>query len=89
MGTKVDIEKTLHSYLCKKCLLSFDMLKSDYFALIGVLPCNFLILKIWVFMVVVRVDRPRGLDSWTVPVWSPKNKELFRNGLMDCPRVEP
>ena len=40
-------------------------------------------------MVVVRVDRPRGLDSWTVPVWSPKNKELFRNGLVDRPRVEP
>ena len=39
-------------------------------------------------MVVVRVDRPRGLDSWTVPVWSLKNKELFWNGLVDRPRVE-
>ena len=85
MGTKVDIEKTLHSYLCKKCLLCFDMLKSDYFALIGVLPCNFLILKIRVFMVVVRVDRPRGLDSWTVPEnWTCGPSP--RIGLVDPPQ---
>ena len=34
-------------------------------------------------------DRPRGLDSWTVPAWSLKNKELFFIGPVDRPRVEP
>ena len=35
------------------------------------------------------VERPRGLDSWSVPAWSLKNKEWFRIGLVDCPRMEP
>ena len=29
------------------------------------------------------------LDLWIVPAWSPKNKEVFRIGFVDCPRVEP
>ena len=29
------------------------------------------------------------LDSWIVLAWSLKNKELFRIGLLDRPRVDP
>ena len=29
----------------------------------------------------------RGPSSWTVPAWSLKNKELFRIGLLDFPRL--
>ena len=29
------------------------------------------------------------MDSWIVPAWSLKYKELFRIGLVDHPRVEP
>ena len=40
---------------------------------------------------IALVDRPRGLDSWTVPrgldiSWSLKNKGLFRIALVDGPR---
>ena len=28
------------------------------------------------------------MDLWIVPAWSLKNKEVFRIGLVDCPRVE-
>ena len=27
------------------------------------------------------------ITPWIVPAWSPKNKDLFRIGLVDCPRV--
>ena len=30
-----------------------------------------------------------GLDSWIVPMWSLKNKMVFRIGLMDRPHVKP
>ena len=38
------------------------------------------------------VDPTRGhawevFDSWVVSMWSLKNKELFRIGLVDCQRV--
>ena len=33
------------------------------------------------------VDQTCSLDLWTVPAWNLKNKELFRIGLVDRPRV--
>ena len=50
----------------------------------GVIPCYYSALK---------TRRCSGLDSWIVPAWSLKNKEVFRvglvDGLVDRPRMEP
>ena len=37
----------------------------------------------------LKVKSCFGLDSWIVRAWSLKNKDAFRIGLVDCPRVEP
>ena len=37
----------------------------------------------------LKTRRCSGLDSWIVPAWSLKNKEVFRIGLVDRPHVEP
>ena len=35
----------------------------------------------------VKTKKCSGLASWIVPVWSPRNKEVFQIGIADCPRV--
>ena len=37
----------------------------------------------------LKMRRCSGVDSWIVPAWSLKSEEVFRIGIVDCPRLEP